>query len=269
MSESNSEDEEGMVVRSTLLDLRKRVESPGFILQCKAAFPYFTLLDEVITYLYHPMPCPPRCLPEDCPIIIGSVEARMKEATSLLAGLNASSAAGSGVTTTSDVYAAACVHCRESAHMPFKLFQSIKDEKGAEWLPHYTMLCGASAGCVETVKTYHYHGGSVVGGKQLTIWDGSKNNSSYNAYRATFENQSAATILRQEATRAFMKTLPGARRIIADMERQMRKKNKLLQCRDRLLESVAANSASRGAAGSAASEVVPQFRRGDSRTFAS
>ena len=193
----------------------------------------------------------------------------MMKATSLLAGLNASSAAGSGVTTTSDVYAAACVHCRESAHMPFKLFQSVKDEKGAEWLPHYTMLCGASAGCVETVKAYHYHGGSVVGGKQLTVWDGSKNNSSYNAYRATFENQSAATMFRQEATRAFMKTLPGAPRIIADMERQMRKKNKLLQCRDRLLESVAANSASRGAAGSAASEVVPHFRRGDSRTSAS
>ena len=256
MSESNSEDEEGMVVRGTLLDLRKCVESPGFILQCKAAFPYFTLLDAVITYLYHPMPCPPRCLPEDCPII-------------MLAGLNASSAARSGVTTTSDVYAAACVHCRESAHMPFKLFQSVKDEKGAEWLPHYTMLCGASAGCVETVKAYHYHGGSVVGGKQLTVWDGSKNNSSYNAYRATFENQSAATMFRQEATRAFMKTLPGAPRIIADMERQMRKRNKLLQCRDRLLESVAANSAAGSAAGSAASEVVPPFRRRDCRSFAS
>ena len=43
------------------------------------------------------------------------------------------------------------------------------------------------------MKAYHYHGGSVVGGKQLTVWDGSKNNSSYNAYIATFENQSAAT----------------------------------------------------------------------------
>ena len=78
VSESNSEDEEGMVVRGTLLDFRKCVESPGFILQCKAAFPYFTLLDAVMTYLYHPMPCQLRCLPEDCPIIIGSVEARMK-----------------------------------------------------------------------------------------------------------------------------------------------------------------------------------------------
>ena len=169
----------------------------------------------------------------------------------------------------SEEYAAACEHCGAMAHMPFSDFQTIRDEKGAEWLPHYTMLCGASAGCVETVKAYHYHGGSVVGGKQLTVWDGSKNNSSYNAYRATFENQSAATMFRQEATRAFMKSWPGAPRIIADMERQMSKKHKLLQCRDRLLESVAANSASRGAAGSAASEVVPQFRRGDSRTFAS
>ena len=117
VSESNSEDEEGMVVRGTLLDLRKCVESPGFILQCKAAFPYFTLLDAVITYLYHPMPCPPRCLPEDCPII-------------MLAGLNASSAARSGVTTTSDVYAAACVHCRESAHMPFTDFPIRQRRKG-------------------------------------------------------------------------------------------------------------------------------------------
>ena len=210
VSESNSKDEEGMVVRGTLSDLRKCVASPGFILQCKAAFPYFTLLDAVITFLYHPMPCLPRCLPEDCPII-------------MLAGLNASSAARSGVTTTSDVYAAACVHCRESAHMPFKLFQSVKDENGAAWLPHYTMLCGASAGCVETVKAYHNEGSSVVGGKRLSVWDGSKNNSTYNAYRATFENQSAATILRQEATREFLKTLPGAPIIIGSVEAKMKK----------------------------------------------
>ena len=109
----------------------------------------------------------------------------------------------------------------------------------------------------------------MVGGKQLTMWDGSKNKSSYNVYRATFENQSAATLLRQEATSAFMKTLPGAARIITDMERQMKKKNKLLQCRDRLLECVAANSAAASAAGGAASEVVPPFRRRDCRSFAS
>ena len=92
-SESNSEDEEGMVVRGTLLDLRKPVESPGFILQCKPAFRYFTLLDAVMTYLYHPLPLPPRCLPEDCQTILGSVESGMKQASSLLAGLDTNIAA--------------------------------------------------------------------------------------------------------------------------------------------------------------------------------
>ena len=59
---------EDWVVRRSLRILREvLVESPGFLLQCKPAFPYFRLLDAVTTYLYHPMPCPPRCLPEDCP----------------------------------------------------------------------------------------------------------------------------------------------------------------------------------------------------------
>ena len=59
---------EDWVVRPGLRTLREvLVESPGFLLQCKAAFPYFRLVDVVTTYLYHPMSCPPRCLPEDCP----------------------------------------------------------------------------------------------------------------------------------------------------------------------------------------------------------
>ena len=59
---------EDWVVRPSLRTLREvHVESPGFLLQCKATFAYFRLLDAVTTYLYHPMPCPPRCLPEDCP----------------------------------------------------------------------------------------------------------------------------------------------------------------------------------------------------------
>ncbi len=77
----------------------------------------------------------------------------------------------------SEEYAAACEHCGAMAHMPFSDFQTIRDEKGAEWLPHYTMLRGASAGCVDPVKAFHIEGGSVVGGKQMTVWDGSKNNS--------------------------------------------------------------------------------------------
>ena len=154
----------------------------------------------------------------------------------------------------SEVYAAACEHCGADAHMSLSDFQSIRDVKGAEWLPHYTMLCGASAGCVETVKAYHNEGGSVVGGKRLSVWDGSKNNSTYNAYRATFENQSAATILRQEATRGFLKTLPGASFIIESMEAKM-KKTKLRQCRDGLLEGLHANSGVGSAAGSGAIEV--------------
>ena len=161
----------------------------------------------------------------------------------------------------SEEYAAACEHCGATAHMPLSDFQSIRDAKGAEWLPHYTMLCGASARCVETVKAYHNEGGSVVGGKRLSVWDGSKNNSTYNAYRATFENQSAATILRQEATRDFLKTLPGASYIIESMEAKM-KKTALLRCRDELLVGLHKNSCVGSAAGSAASEVVPPFRRG-------
>ena len=123
----------------------------------------------------------------------------------------------------------------------------------------FTMLCGASAGCVETVKAYHDEGGSVVGGKQLTVWDGSKNNPSYNAYRATFENQSAATILRQEATREFLKTLPGASFIIESMEANM-KKTKLLQCRDGLLEGLRANSGVGSAAGAIEVRVASRKR---------
>ncbi len=138
--------------------------------------------------------------------------------------------------------------------MPLSDFQSIRDVKGAEWLPHYTMLCGASAGCVETVKAYYNEGGSVVGGKRLSVWDGSKNSSTYNAYRATFEHQSAATILRQEATRDFLKTLPGASYIIESMEAKMNKTT-LLQCRDELLEVLHANSGVGSAAGSGAIEV--------------
>ena len=65
--ESDSDFAADWVVRPSLRTLRYVfVESPGFKLQCKAAFPYFSLLDAVTTYLYHPMPCPPRCLPEDC-----------------------------------------------------------------------------------------------------------------------------------------------------------------------------------------------------------
>ena len=66
--ESDSDVSADWGVRPSLRTLRYVfVESPGFKLQCKAAFPHFCLLDAVTTYLYHPMPCPPRCLPEDCP----------------------------------------------------------------------------------------------------------------------------------------------------------------------------------------------------------
>ena len=154
----------------------------------------------------------------------------------------------------SEVYAATCEHCGADAHMPLSDFQSIRDVKGAEWLPHYNMLCGASAGCVETVKAYYNEGGSVVDGKRLSVWDGSKHCSTYNAYRATFEHQSAATIVGQEETRDFLKTLPGASYIIESMEAKM-KKTALLRCRDELLEGLHKNSGFGSAAGSGVIEV--------------
>ena len=64
-SESCSESEESMVGGCTLKDLRTPVESPGFLLQCKPAFRNFTLVDAILTYVYHPLPLPPTGLPED------------------------------------------------------------------------------------------------------------------------------------------------------------------------------------------------------------
>ena len=64
-SESYAESEESMVGGGTLKDLRKPVESPGFLLQCKPAFRNFTLVDAILTYVYHPLPLPPTGLPED------------------------------------------------------------------------------------------------------------------------------------------------------------------------------------------------------------
>ena len=134
-------------------------------------------------------------------------------------------------------HSAKCSHCGKDAHITCTEFNEIRSQRGEQWLMHYVMLRSAQAGCVQTLKAYVEQGGSIVNGRALSVWDGSANKQSFNAYRATFECQNEQTILDQEACRQYLLSLDGAQSHIQTLASHSKSLAGREQVRDQLLSN--------------------------------
>ena len=81
---------------------------------------------------------------------------------------------------------------------------------GKQYIGHYNMLWAAMDGCVACVMAYQEAGGSTVHGAPIDVWQGTCNNAWFNAWRATYVNQSKRTVVGQERVRTYLRCLEGA-----------------------------------------------------------
>ncbi len=125
-------------------------------------------------------------------------------------------------------------YCGKHPHMPSRELEKLRVRPGGKsYLVHYEMLCAAAQGCVQCVKRYHEkvrcvpEGSPAPEGIPASVWDGSLSDPLFNAWRSTFENQSAALFAGQESVRAFLLGLDNAQEHI-DQTQHKWKQNKLL-----------------------------------------
>jgi hypothetical protein len=119
--------------------------------------------------------------------------------------------------------------CEQYPHMSKDRVEYERQRLGTIWLDHYAMLAAAAAGCVQCVQHYHERGGYA------SVWSGSFSDPRFNAWRSTFENQTAATLHGQESVRRYLGTLLRAEANIKETQENW-KKNKLLQLRQQLMD---------------------------------
>jgi hypothetical protein len=125
-------------------------------------------------------------------------------------------------------------YCVKYPHMPEGAVEKARSRVGQEWLEHYGMLYAACDGCLQCVQHYHVKGGSVIADVPATVWTGSFSDTRFNAWRGTFENQSAASLEGQEAVRDFLRSLDHAQEKITDTQKKW-KTNSLLDHREALM----------------------------------
>lgn len=96
-------------------------------------------------------------------------------------------------------------------HIPLAYRQEVESgEFGEQYVRHYNMIWAAIQGCVICVKAYQEVGGSKLGEKCLDVWSGTCQNEMFNAWRASYVNQSEKTVLKQEEVRTYLRSLEGS-----------------------------------------------------------
>ena len=135
-----------------------------------------------------------------------------------------------------------CQHIRREA-----LRQLLSQQGGARWLCHFEMLWAAADGCVHCVKSYVDKKGSKIDDRTLGIWDGTEDDPTYNAWKATFHMQNQHSFPAQEQVRVFLLTQPGAEKEIQSWETHKEDRHgvhkKLLARREHLKRKAAEMSA--------------------------
>ena len=107
--------------------------------------------------------------------------------------------------------------CRrgQSMHLPTREQEDVESMWcGKQYICHYNMLWAAMEGCVACVKAYQEAGGSTPHGAAMDVWHGTRNNVWFNAWRATYVNQSERTVVGQERVRTYLRCLHGAHKKI-------------------------------------------------------
>ena len=138
--------------------------------------------------------------------------------------------------------------CGKHPHMSKDLLETTRERIGEKWIEHYGMLSAAADGCVQCVKHYHGKGGWISEGIPASVWSGSFSDPYFNAWRSTFENQSAATLEGQESVRGFLRGLEHAQENIIATQQKWNK-NKLLERRKELMDEAQGRQSSKQSVG--------------------
>ena len=161
-------------------------------------------------------------------------------------------------------------YCGKHPHMSKDRLEKTRGRTGKEWIEHYGMLSAAADGCVQCVKHYHAEVRCTSEGNPASVWSGSFSDPRFNAWRSTFEDQSATTLEGQESVRAFLLTLEHAKEHI-EATQQKWNKNKLLERYKELMDDAQGRQSSkqspkkrclgRNKINQPVSELVPQASR--------
>ena len=125
-------------------------------------------------------------------------------------------------------------YCGKYPHTSEDKLLKTLERVGEHWRAHYGMLFAAADGCVQCVQHYHQTVGCASDGNTKSVWSGSSSDPFFNAWRSTFENQSAETLQGQESVREYLRHLKDSGRNIRATQDQW-KRNKVWQRYQELL----------------------------------
>ena len=111
-------------------------------------------------------------------------------------------------------------YCGKHPHMSKGQLEKTRLRLGEKWIEHYGMLSAAADGCVQCVQHYQTKVVCASEGNPASVWSGSFSDPRFNAWRSTFENQSAATLEGQESVRDFFRGLSHARKHIMETQQK-------------------------------------------------
>ena len=104
---------------------------------------------------------------------------------------SSSNATVSDLKKTADAELDVCAVCGRAAHITRDECNEVKNDQGPEWIPHYSMLQAAKAGCVGTLKMYIDREGCMLDNTKRSVWElvpaygRAQSALYYNAYTAT------------------------------------------------------------------------------------